>query len=202
LSLPLLPAVAGHWERQPTREELTTMPYDPKDIPATLDVRNAEVRLYHMWAESLVGVATNDTQRHALILSSEPAWPPGALNRRKYVIYNTREGMTHPGQWYLDRTAGRLVYWPRAGEDMAKMKIIAPTTERVISLAGKRDKPVQRITLRGLSVQVTIVLFRRQPKRLSPGEERSCQGFASVGRMTSFKARRYFPSGSPFVGAM
>lgn len=47
-SLPLLPAVAGHWERKPTREELTTMPYDPKDLPATLDVRNAEVRMYHM----------------------------------------------------------------------------------------------------------------------------------------------------------
>ena len=40
---------------------LTTMPYDPKDIPPTLDVKNAEVRLYHMWAESLVGVETNDT---------------------------------------------------------------------------------------------------------------------------------------------
>jgi len=118
-SLPLLPAVAGHWERKPTREESTTMPYDPKDIPATLDVRNAEVRMYHMWAESLVGVTTNDTVKHALILSSEPAWPPGALNRRKYVIYNTREGMNRPSQWYLDRTAGRLVYWPMQGEDMA-----------------------------------------------------------------------------------
>ena len=77
-NLPLLPAVAGHWERKPTQEELTTMPYDPKDIPATLDVKNAEVRLYHMWDESLVGVAT---QRHATAradLSSEPAWPPGA----------------------------------------------------------------------------------------------------------------------------
>ena len=154
-NLPLLPAVAGHWERKPTREELTTMPYDPKDIPATLDVRNAEVRMYHMWAESLVGVTTNDMQRHALILSSEPAWPPGALNRRKYVIYNTREGLTRPGQWYLDRTAGRLVYWPLAGEDMAKTRVIAPTVERVISLAGRRDQPIQHITIRGLSVQAT-----------------------------------------------
>ncbi len=143
-NLPLLPAVAGHWERKPTREELTTMPYDPKDIPATLDVRNAEVRLYHMWAESLVGVASNDTQRHALILSSEPAWPPGALNRRKYVILNTREGMTRPGQWYLDRTAGRLVYWPLPDEDMAKIKIIAPTTERVIRIAGTRRRRPKR----------------------------------------------------------
>ena len=154
-SLPLLPAVAGHWERKPTREESTTMPYKPEDLPATLDVRNAEVRMYHMWAESLVGVVSNDLQRHALILASEPAWPPGALNRRKYVVYNTREGMTRPGQWYLDRAAGRLVYWPRADEDMAKVKVVAPTAERVVRIAGTRQKPAEKITLRGLTLQAT-----------------------------------------------
>ena len=154
-NLPLLPCVAGFWERKPTREELTTMPYKPEDLPATLDVRNAEVRLYHMWAESLVGVASNDLQRHALILSAEPAWPPGACNRRKYVIYNTREGLTRPGQWYLDRTAGRLVYWPLPGEDMATCKVVAPTAERVISLLGSAKQPVQNITLRGLTLQAT-----------------------------------------------
>ncbi len=154
-SLPLLPAVAGHWERKPTREESTTMPYKPEDLPASLDVRNAEVRMYHMWAESLVGVASNDLQRHALLLSSEPAWPPGALNRRKYVVYNTREGMTRPGQWYLDRTAGRLVYWPLPDEDLAKASVVAPTCERVIALLGTQQKPVEGVTLRGFSVQAT-----------------------------------------------
>lgn len=154
-NLPLLPAVAGHWERKPTHEELTTMPYDPKDIPPTLDVKNAEVRLYHMWAESLVGVATNDTQRHALVLSSEPAWPPGALNRRKYVIYNTREGLTRPGQWYLDRSAGRLVYWPLPDEDPAKIKIIAPATERVVRVSGTPQQKAEKISIRGLTLQAT-----------------------------------------------
>ena len=152
---PLLPCVAGFWERKPTHEELTTMPYKPEDIPATLDVKNAEVRMYHMWAESLVGVASNDLQRHALILSSEPSWPPGACNRRKYVIYNTCEGMTRPGQWYLDRTAGKLVYWPLPNEDMANIKIIAPTAERIICLIGNAKKPIENITLRGLTLQAT-----------------------------------------------
>lgn len=159
-SLPLLPAVAGHWERKPTREESTTMPYKAEDLPAALDVRNAEVRMYHMWAESLVGVASNDLQRHALILSSEPAWPPGALNRRKYAIYNTREGMTRPGQWYLDRTAGCLIYWPLPGEDMAKIRIVAPTAERIVSLAGTQPKPVQNVTLRGLTLQATTASLK------------------------------------------
>ena len=157
---PLLPCVAGFWERKPTHEELTTMPYKPEDLPATLDVRNAEVRLYHMWAESLVGVSSNDLQRHALILSSEPSWPPGACNRRKYVVFNTREGMTRPGLWYLDRTAGKLVYWPLPDEDMTKIKVIAPTTERIVLIAGNAKQPAEHITLRGLTLQATTAPLR------------------------------------------
>ena len=156
-NLPLLPAVSGFWERKPTHDELITMPYDAKDIPATLDVKNAEVRLYHMWDESLVGVASNDTQRHALIFSSEPIWPAGALGLKRYVIFNTREGMTHPGQWYLDRSAGRLVYWPLPGEDMTTCKVIAPSAERVIQIVGRPQKKAEKITLRGLTLQATTV---------------------------------------------
>jgi hypothetical protein len=137
------------------------MPYKPEDLPAGLDVKNAEVRMYHMWAESLVGVASNDLQRHALILAAEPSWPPGACNRRKYVIYNTREGLTRPGQWYLDRTAGRLVYWPLPGEDLAKSLVVAPASERIVGLAGTPQKPVENVTLRSLR-------SRAPPPRSSP----------------------------------
>lgn len=151
----LLPAVAGHWERKPTQEELTTMPYDPKDIPATLDIKNAEVRMYHMWDESLLGVTQNDTQRHVLIFSTPAIAPAGAFGIKKYVVFNTREGMTQPGQWYLDRTAGRLVYWPLAGEDMARAKVVAPTMERVVRVAGNSKKPALKIALRGFSIQAT-----------------------------------------------
>ncbi len=52
-----LSSVGGGWERKPTQAELTTMKYDPKDLPAGLQVKNAELRVYHMWDESLVGVA-------------------------------------------------------------------------------------------------------------------------------------------------
>ncbi len=156
-NLPVLPMVAGFWERKPTWEELTTMPYDPKDIPDTLDIDNAEVLLYHTWDESLVGVTRNDTQRHSLILSPEPTWPPGARNMKKYAILNTREGMNRPGQWYLDRTAGRLVYWPLPDEDMAKAKIIAPTTEQIIRISGKNQQKAEMITIRGLTLQASTV---------------------------------------------
>jgi hypothetical protein len=150
-----LSSVGGGWERKPTQEELTTLRYDPKDLPATLDVRNAETRVYHMWDESLVGIASNDLSRHTLVFATPAKSPAGSFGVKKYVVFNTREGMTRPGQWYLDRTAGRVVYWPLPGEDMTKAKVVAPVLERVIRVAGTAKAPVERITLRGLSLQAT-----------------------------------------------
>jgi hypothetical protein len=81
--------------------------------------------------------------------------PVGAFGIRKYVVFNTREGMTKPGQWYLDRTAGRLFYWPLPDEDMARLKVVAPVLESIIRVAGNRQAPVEKITLRGFSMQAT-----------------------------------------------
>ena len=40
--------------------------------------------------------------------------------------------MTKPGRWYLDRTNGRLVYWPLENEDMSRAKVIAPNGKELI----------------------------------------------------------------------
>jgi len=150
-----LTSVGGGFEREPTEEELTTLLYDPDNLPKTLDVNNAEVRIYHMWDEALCGVARNDTERHALMLSTHPRFPPGAFGVKKYLVLNTREGMTRAGQWYLDRTAGRVVYWPLPEEDLSRTKVVAPLLETVVHLAGTGEKRVTGITLRGLTIQAT-----------------------------------------------
>jgi hypothetical protein len=153
--VPWLSSVGGGWARTPTQRELTTMEYDPKDIPATLEMRNAELRVYHMWDESLVGTAANDPDRHTLTFSRAAKSPAGAFGVKKYVVFNTREGMTKPGQWYLDRTLGRVVYWPLPGEDMTKAEVVAPVLERIIGVMGNSQAPTRKITLRGLSLQAT-----------------------------------------------
>lgn len=153
--VPWLSSVGGGWARKPTPAELVTLRYDPKDIPATLVARNAEVRVYHMWDESLVGVANHDPALYTFTFSPPAKSPPGAFGVKKYVVFNTREGLTQPGQWYLDRAAGRVVYWPLPGEDMATAKVIAPVLERIIGVGGTEKAPVERFTLRGLALQAT-----------------------------------------------
>ena len=153
--VPWMSTTHGGWKRKPTREELTTLKYRPEDLGPWLDVNNAEVTVYHMWDESLVGVERNDTEKHILTFSNPCGHPPGAFGVRKYVVWNVRRGMTRPGQWYLDRTAGRVVYWPLPGQDMAEAKALAPTVESIVRIAGRAGKPARDITIRRLTLAVT-----------------------------------------------
>ncbi len=158
--VPWLSSIAGGWARKPTQQEANTMKYNPKDIPETLDIKNAEVRVYHMWDESLAGIVQNDFQQHIFTFSKPTNYPPGGFGKKDYIIWNTREGMTRPGQWYLDRTAGKLVYWPLEGEDMGSIRIIAPKMERIIRIAGTEEKKAENITIRGLTLQGTTIPFK------------------------------------------
>ncbi|MBN2313289.1 MAG: right-handed parallel beta-helix repeat-containing protein [Sedimentisphaerales bacterium] len=153
--VPWMSTTGGGWKRKPTHEELTTLKYQPGDIGPWLDVNNAELTIYHMWDESLVGLKAMDSESQTLTFAKPSGHPPGAFGVNKYVIWNIREGMTQPGQWYLDRTAGKLVYWPLPGEDMARADVIAPTIESIIRIRGTRDNPVKGITIRGLTLSVT-----------------------------------------------
>jgi parallel beta helix pectate lyase-like protein len=158
--VPWMSTTGGGWKRKPTQAELTTLKFKPEDLPDFLEARNAEVRVYHMWDESLVGLSRIDREKQVLHFSTPSSHPAGAFGVKNYVIYNVREGMTQPGQWYLDRHEGKVVYWPLEGEDMTKAVVLAPTVESVIHIRDERNKPVENITLKGFKVAVTTTPLR------------------------------------------
>ena len=143
-------AIDGWWGRKPTEEELTTMPYRKGDLPAGFEPRNADVRLYHMWSESFVHVVSNDVEKGVLRFAGKMVSPAGAFGRRKYQIFGIREGMTESGQWYLDRVEGKVVYWPRPGEDMSRVRIVAPKVKTLVRIEGGWKNPVRNLRLEGL----------------------------------------------------
>jgi hypothetical protein len=153
--VPWMSTTGGGWKRKPTKEELTTLKYRSEDLGPWLDVNSAEIAVYHMWDESLVGVASNDTESRTLVFSSPSSHPAGAFGVDKYVVWNVREGMTQPGQFYLDRSGGKLVYWPLPGEDMTEAEVFAPTIESIIRIQGTKERPAKDIEIRGLKLSVT-----------------------------------------------
>ena len=153
--VPWMSTSGGGWKRKPTVEELTTMRCKPGDLGPWLDVASAELTVYHMWDESRVGLLSHDPATQTLTFSTPSGHPPGAFGVKKYVVWNVREGMTAPGQWYLDKRASKVVYWPRRGEDMRRAVVLAPTMESVIRLDGTPKSPVRNVTVRGLTVTLT-----------------------------------------------
>jgi len=153
--VPWMTTTGGGWKRKPTKDELTKLKYRPEDLGPWLNINNAELTIYHMWDESLVGISAIDTESQTLTFINACEHPPGAFGVNKYVVWNVREGMTSPGQWYLDRPAEKLVYWPLPNEDMSTAEVFAPTIESIIRIQGTRDNPAKNITIRGLVLSVT-----------------------------------------------
>ncbi|MBM3474197.1 MAG: hypothetical protein FJX75_13090 [Armatimonadetes bacterium] len=153
--VPWMSTTGGGWQRKPTEDELTTMQYRPEDLGPWLDLKNAEITVYHMWDESVVGVKSLDPATQIIRFANPAGHPPGAFGVHNYVVWNVREGMTEPGQWYLDRTAGKVVYWPLPGENMTQARAIAPKAFSVIRIAGTKENPARNIRIANLALSVT-----------------------------------------------
>lgn len=143
---------SGGWRRKPTEEEMTVLRYKAEDIGPWLDINNAEVTVYHEWDESLVALQSVDDENNTMRFSNTPGHPPGAFidrndNARTYVVWNVREGMKQPGQWYLDRTNGKLIYWPLPSESPDNLHVVAPNREHILRLqAGAKRLSFKDLT--------------------------------------------------------
>ncbi len=162
----------GGWEIEPSKKQLTTLKYNRKDIGPWLDLNNAELTTYGAWSASLVGLKSMDEATQTLTFTSPAAYPPGSFAHHRnidhnisfwkrgqtYIIWNVREGMHRPGQWYLDRTNERLVYWPKAGESASGINAVVPTHETVIRI----ESGAENITLDSLTVSCAVTAFEQQ----------------------------------------
>lgn len=70
-----------------------------------------------------------------------------------YVVENVFEALEKPGQWYLDRRAGKLYYLPLPGERPAKTEVIAPVLTAVLQIEGqpKNGRKVASVRFAGIT---------------------------------------------------
>ncbi len=71
----------------------------------------------------------------------------------RYFVENVFEALSEPGEWYLDRKAGKCFYIPKRGEKLETVVAIAPILDKVIHLAGTAKQPVEHIRFENLSIQ-------------------------------------------------
>ena len=185
-----LSSIGNGWERAPTREELATVFVRRGDIPDDFDPASADIRVYHDWDNSLVRMARWIPGELRLELKEPCRFPPGSFNRHGYVIYNTKEGMQEPGNWFFDAVEGVLFYWPREGETAGNLRVEVPRTVRLVEFGGSRgvtfdgvvfadaQPPMQRSTFGGVGIDAAVTGKKTENCTFRDCAFRNCGGIA------------------------
>ncbi len=150
-----LPGYTGDFLRSPTKKFV----YAPGHIdPGWRNLRDVEVVGITRWLDNRLPIESVDGETRTVtfdraslfaLVSSAP-WGDSTTNPSVYWVENVFEALDTPGQWYLDRPEGRLLYLPRPGEDMAKAEIIAPRLTRVLEVVGRSNAPTHDIRFEGI----------------------------------------------------
>lgn len=129
--------------------------YGPGDIDATWrNLRDVEVVALSYWTESRMWIESVETRRRLVrfdrVSSKRLTDDFSAETPTEYYIENVFEGLTEPGQWYLDRVEGLLYYLPKRGERLDRTEVVAPVHGEVIRLEGTARSPVSRLAFAGM----------------------------------------------------
>jgi hypothetical protein len=133
---------------------------DVPDIAANKD--DLEIINGTTWNENIVCtrdvVTTSDGFRGLLFqqpygaIAQLPNWSSGFSVSGSHTIYNAFEFLNGAGQFYFDKTAGTLYYYPRAGENMATADVEAPVVETILAITGASNASrVKNLTFQGIT---------------------------------------------------
>jgi len=138
-------------------------------LPTRLD--GVEMVILQMWEIAVLRVQSHEIEGdRARVTFCEPEsriefehpWPQPVLDPKNgnspFFLTNALEFLDEPGEWFEDRVAGRIYYWPRDGEDLAKAHVIAPALETLVQIAGTTDRPVGQVAFEGIGFAHTTWL--------------------------------------------
>jgi hypothetical protein len=127
--------------------------------------QNIELGFFSSWGHMIVNVQgiTRDAEGHALVHLRQPQFfmarnKEGVQAGSPAYIENALELLDQPGEWYHDRAAGMLYYWPLPGEDMNEVKVTVPVLEEVLRIEGRPDSPTGDVLFDGVTFADTTWL--------------------------------------------
>ncbi len=136
--------------------------YSMNDVPAIANnTDDLEIVNGTTWNENIVctrDVVSADGNRVLLLqqpygaIAQLPGWNAGFSVNGTHTIYNAFEFLDSPGEFYFDKTAQTLYYYPRQGEDIQSAVVEAPLVETLVAIAGtsKQDR-AEGLTFRGIT---------------------------------------------------
>ena len=154
---------------------------------------NGEVLVMTRWIESRLPISSVDATQRVMSFSKRSVFQlaPGD----PYYLENLFEALDEPGEWFLEKQSGRLVYLPRAGERLEDIEAIAPLLGQIIRLEGLSAEAtdraqaapfISRLTFRRLTFSHTEWCFpegfssAKDRPNVSPAPDPNVGGFAQA----------------------
>ena len=101
------------------------------------------------WAEIRMPITQVDEEAHTATLAGNPR-PSNKEADARYWIENAPDALDMAGEWYYDKKAGTVSYWPVAGENLTRDDAVAPALKTLVAIDGAHD-----VTFRGLDFRHT-----------------------------------------------
>ena len=151
--------------------------YRGEDIKPEWAGTGAEVVALLAWADIRMNIVSADPEAHTAVLTLNPR-PSNKEQDARYWIENVPDALDAAGEWYLDRAAGTVTYWPVRGEDISREETVASVLPQLVRLEGKPEagEMVRNVVFRDLH-------FAHQDWTLPPGGYADAQ--ASVATATT-----------------
>lgn len=115
----------------------------PGHMQAWTNLTDVEAVILHYWFEDRLSVTNyNSIACQVQLAGPQPDYdlnashPSHGEGTSAYYLDHVFETMSEPGEWYLNRTAGRLYYIPKAGETMTGTRVVAPVLRQLFQVKG------------------------------------------------------------------
>lgn len=121
--------------------------------------KEAVIHIYqaHYWGNLQWQVKDIDWENHRIWfgkggqqMGAKWSHAPNIINQHsRFFIENVFEELDAPSEWFLDKEAGVLYYYPEEGFDLAQALVEVPVLKQIVHFAGSQEHPVRHITLDG-----------------------------------------------------
>jgi len=146
-------------------------------------VKGMEMLIHQMWAIAVLRIKSYEPKGDSVKLTfqqpesriqSEHPWPAPFISKKTgnsaFFLTNAIQFLNQPGEWYLDKVARKVYYWPRENEDLTTARVVVPALENLVKIEGNAENSVSNIWFRGISFIYTSWL-RPSQQGLVPHQE-------------------------------
>jgi Right handed beta helix region len=148
--------ISGGYSTTGSKTTANQLAYDVPPVggvPSTMtNLADVDLILFEAWNVSHMRISSvNTTTRRitttkSLTQSANFGFIPG----HHFLLANVKEALKQPGQFYLDRPTGALIYIPQDNEVLSSATIIAPLLQQVL-----RASQLSYVTFQGLTFSHT-----------------------------------------------